>query len=528
MVVKNVGANADGEFQRVNVYTNREKALEYIADGMPLSFAALKKILSEVQTRLPSLDPKSILDFGCGSSTALFAARAVWDNIKNYYGIDTSEHMIKYSLSLTADLTTETRFSNEIGKVEPRPLVIAAYSLSELSAKDFKKTLERLWKSCTDTIVIVEKGDEAGFKTVLSARDFILEKHPPSIENEDAAYVVAPCPHDKQCFFSKPTQFKATSFCHFSVRMLRTSLSGKSKHFHPWMKAEHQGDFDPETLASKGSQSADLMHHFSYVVLRKKPSPRLLDQAARRKELDGWIHPPIMDLFPQDLLKPDSFSSPSISVVEETGIKNKDLKPLVEVHRVAHRMPRIILPLMKRKSQVIADLCGPDGSWQHHNLSKGRVGKLGYRQARKSRWGDLWPFPLTKGTLRPPFYQLSKKELAKKANEEKVVTEETKNAEREKAIKIRGLEEKLGVFATETEVSVFDEVVNPEKPLKRTLQKVLGMGDDLKDASTKDFAVTKSIHEKSLDSVWDAVIENVSQSPVVNTSKSKSKRKPTK
>ncbi|PWW72196.1 hypothetical protein C7212DRAFT_348900 [Tuber magnatum] len=52
-------------------------------------------------------------------------------------------------------------------------------------------------------------------------------------------------------------------------------------------------------------------------------------------------------------------------------------------------LPRIILPPIKRDSHIILDLCTPTGSIEHCAVLKSRR-KLEYRDARNSRWGDLW------------------------------------------------------------------------------------------------------------------------------------------
>jgi ribosomal protein RSM22 (predicted rRNA methylase) len=55
-----------------------------------------------------------------------------------------------------------------------------------------------------------------------------------------------------------------------------------------------------------------------------------------------------------------------------------------------NKWPRIIGAPMKRTKHVILDLCHSSGDLHRIVVSK-KVGKLVYKDARKSHWGDLWP-----------------------------------------------------------------------------------------------------------------------------------------
>ena len=51
----------------------------------------------------------------------------------------------------------------------------------------------------------------------------------------------------------------------------------------------------------------------------------------------------------------------------------------------------MVRPPMKRTKHVILDLCKP-GLLERKIISKGKHEKHVYKYARKSNWGDLWPF----------------------------------------------------------------------------------------------------------------------------------------
>ena len=52
-------------------------------------------------------------------------------------------------------------------------------------------------------------------------------------------------------------------------------------------------------------------------------------------------------------------------------------------------LPRTVLPPIKRRGHVILDLCTPSGRIERWTVPKS-FSKQAYRDARKSRWGDLW------------------------------------------------------------------------------------------------------------------------------------------
>lgn len=52
--------------------------------------------------------------------------------------------------------------------------------------------------------------------------------------------------------------------------------------------------------------------------------------------------------------------------------------------------PRIIQPPLKKNGHVVLDVCSKEGEIQRMTIPKSQ-GKIPYRDARKSAWGDLFP-----------------------------------------------------------------------------------------------------------------------------------------
>ncbi len=53
------------------------QAIAYVASRMPGCYAAIYNIMDELSVRLPLFRPRSMLDFGSGPGTAVWAAQEV-------------------------------------------------------------------------------------------------------------------------------------------------------------------------------------------------------------------------------------------------------------------------------------------------------------------------------------------------------------------------------------------------------------------------------------------------------------------
>ncbi|CAG9326625.1 unnamed protein product [Blepharisma stoltei] len=60
---------------------------------------------------------------------------------------------------------------------------------------------------------------------------------------------------------------------------------------------------------------------------------------------------------------------------------------------------RLVHPAIKRKGNVIVDVC-EEGKKGRYIVSKSKYDKESYRFARKSHWGDLWPYKFTTKNIR--------------------------------------------------------------------------------------------------------------------------------
>ncbi|KAI9204581.1 mitochondrial small ribosomal subunit Rsm22-domain-containing protein [Polychytrium aggregatum] len=361
-------------------YGYRE-SLAYAAVRLPLSYASTVAVLSELKKRLPDFEPRSVLDFGTGPGSALWATRYVWPSTKiNALGVDVSEPMLQTATQLGGYLQEHIdnwfsslnfrRYLSFRKSEEKHDMVIAAFALSDLPTDAIRQsTLQNLWSQTGDILVLIDRGIPAGAELIAKARQYILdlendafvadqddmdEAELPEDEAEfefleeengeskerTGAFVVAPCPHDHSC-----PMLEQKSWCHFSQSLQRTRL----------MLSIKDGKMGQEDIK------------YSYVVIRRGKRP---------------VSPTLAGHSPE----PHS-GKPSAAP---------------DLAAASFHWPRLVAPPMKRDGHVVLDTCGVSGALERFVIGKSK-GKLTYYDARKSHWGDLWPHkPTSKVVTRLP------------------------------------------------------------------------------------------------------------------------------
>ncbi|XP_038070383.1 methyltransferase-like protein 17, mitochondrial [Patiria miniata] len=306
------------------------------------NYATIYRVLQEIQKRLPDFSPQNLLDFGSGIGTASWAAHTLWgDAIKEFYCVDTSRPMHDVAEALMREQEAENEENNSIIKgvyfrhflpmslQKKYDLTISAYSLLELpSSADRLNTLRTLWRKTDQFLVLVECGTNEGYKTLMEARDFILN----DLQREEnrnetgrgvargvdrgelglaedstnlVGHVFAPCQHDQSC---PRTIDNSGTPCNFE------------QDFHDFNKRGHSSELTRE--------------RFCYLVLRKGP---------------------------------------------RTSVDNTD------------HWPRIVRPVLPRARHVICRLCCSNGQLEETIITRAKHGRELYRCARYSAWGDLLP-----------------------------------------------------------------------------------------------------------------------------------------
>eukprot|EP00268_Persea_americana_P041615 TRINITY_DN4154_c0_g1_i5.p1 TRINITY_DN4154_c0_g1~~TRINITY_DN4154_c0_g1_i5.p1 ORF type:complete len:512 (+),score=109.55 TRINITY_DN4154_c0_g1_i5:430-1965(+) len=402
-----------------------DETVAYVASRMPAVYSACHRVLREVRRRLPDFSPTRVLDFGSGPGTALWALREVWPrSLETANLIEPSKTMQRTCQSLLQDskdlpliqsYDSIQALTQKLGKPErEHDLVVASYVLGEIpSLRDRITVVRQLWDLTRDVLVLVEPGTPHGSSIICQMRSHILwmakrkcrksddalskgsREMQISGDNAEAsrsgAFVVAPCSHDGTC----PLE-NSGKYCHFVQRLERTS----SQRAYKRSKGEPLRGFEDEK--------------FCFVALRRGERPREqwpLDgmKFDTLKELHAKRNPEDLEIDYEDQFESEDEDIPYeeedpvmyASDIPETdaGDNHEELEEEEEATRadLGSGWGRIIFTPVRRGKQVSMDICrstkrdGSEGAFERVVITQSKNPTL-HHQARRSLWGDLWPF----------------------------------------------------------------------------------------------------------------------------------------
>jgi len=195
-------------------------ARAYLAARLPATYAAIRAALDAVAEVRPEFAPRSLLDFGAGPGTVLWAARDRWPELDAATLVEASASMRKFGAEFAAvSGVAQVAWHPDLTSGQS-DLVTLAYVLDELDPAERKSLVRELWARTADTLLIVEPGTPAGWRRILEARDLLLS---------EGAQMVAPCPHAQACPLAAP------DWCHFSRRVARSRAHLQAKAAEvPW------------------------------------------------------------------------------------------------------------------------------------------------------------------------------------------------------------------------------------------------------------------------------------------------------
>ena len=204
------------------ILSTPEHVAAYAVYRMPATFAAVASALRQTATSRPDLTPATLLDLGGGTGAATWAAASVFPSLTHARVIDHAAAALDMGRTLAARSShlalreAEWR-KGSLGRDLPSAdLVVVSYVLSELTADTQRAVVEGAAQAGR-VVVIVEPGTPDGYQRVLAARDVLLGH---------GGSVVAPCPHSQAC------PLIGMDWCHFAVRVPRSSLHRKVKSAH--------------------------------------------------------------------------------------------------------------------------------------------------------------------------------------------------------------------------------------------------------------------------------------------------------
>lgn len=317
----------------------------YMAVRLPQNYASIKKVMEEIRSSDPQFEPRTVLDFGSGMGTTMWAVNETWPKaVSEFMNVDISveqrylcESLLRGGQEISSDPLPgvfHRQYLPSSNKVK-YDMVVAAYSMLELPNAEMRaQTIENLWNKTNDLLVIIERGNQGGFAIVNEARHFILDlgghdvtkKVTLSVEScpiynrkIPQSHVLAPCSHEFICPRYQMPSKRNMNVCRFPI------------------------SFEPLEVGMK--RPPILKEEYSYVVIRKGPHPTY--------ELG---------------FDADHYNR---------GLVTRPCRIVEKPRRVA--------------SQVIHKLCCPNGSLAEVVCTKAKYGKATHEVAKASKWGDLSP-----------------------------------------------------------------------------------------------------------------------------------------
>lgn len=286
--------------------------------------------------------------------------------------------------------------------VGPQPrkkydIILAPHTLWPIKEEYQRKgVVETLWSLLNPNggiLVIMEKGVPRGFEVVAGARDMLLKRHIASPGSEsyetplddqkregvgrwtekEKGCIIAPCTNHTACpLYKIPGTAKGRKdWCYFSQRYTRP----------PALMT---------VLGARARNHDDV--EYSYVAVQRGVDQRTPEgdslfgrgfvqgASATAQALDGYG-----PSWSRDTEEHDEGEVP------DGEPDNVETSPQLEDREAPHplSLPRTILTPLKRKGNVLIDVCTPSGTYERWLVNK-RNGRQIFRDARKARWGDLW------------------------------------------------------------------------------------------------------------------------------------------
>ena len=386
----------------------------YIAAIMPGAYATVMSTLVEIRKRLGSewirklmrkKGGPNVLDAGAGGAGILAwreMLRAEWElmhpdgvppNKPSPYGKSTVVTGSSALRNRASHLLDDTTFIPRLPDYDPSrdhpslenknpqarkqyDVILAPHTLWTLKEDYMRKNqIQNFWSLLDPkggVLVLIEKGVPRGFELIAGARETLLKHHVASPGEEEVeapieaaspnrfgpkekGMIIAPCTNHGKCpmYITAGRSQGRKDYCHFSQRYIRPHYLQR-------------------ILGTRDKNHEDIS--FSYVALRRGIDQREVDNVMQGQEAVEAAFAGFEDTEAEAI----GSTSGSRQAIGSQGASVSTLS-----------LPRAILPPIKRHGHVTLDLCTPAGKIERWTVPKS-FSKQAYRDARKSKWGDLW------------------------------------------------------------------------------------------------------------------------------------------
>jgi ribosomal protein RSM22 (predicted rRNA methylase) len=194
--------------------SNEAQRAAYLVVRLPATYAACRRVFSEIQLQAPQAEIASMLDLGAGPGTALFAASEAFPTLREATLVEADDRWLALGMGLAQKSSRETPrraqwLRHDLGSgfsCEAHDLVVISYTLGELGPE---AVVRKAWACTRHFLAIMEPGTPRGFAGVLAARSALIAW---------GAEILAPCPHKNACPMAA-----VGDWCHFAQRVERSS-----------------------------------------------------------------------------------------------------------------------------------------------------------------------------------------------------------------------------------------------------------------------------------------------------------------
>ncbi|KAF9698703.1 hypothetical protein EKO04_002765 [Ascochyta lentis] len=274
---------------------------------------------------------------------------------------------------------------DEANTAQPRKvydMIIAPHTLWPLKQEYLRKDqVAKYWSLLNPkggVLILIEKGLPRGFEVIAGARELLLNRHIASPDstaietpldeqvskpdqetrftNKETGMIIAPCTNHSACpMYSTPGKSAGRKdFCFFTQRYIRP----------PYLQ---------RILNAKDKNHEDVQ--FSYLAVQRGRDQRLPEHDIVGK---GVV---------QGAQSTDAAFAGHEWAAESQDPENPDLVTPDQINPLS--LPRLILPALKRRGHIILDVCTPAGTLERWTVPRS-FSRQAFRDAKKSRWGDLW------------------------------------------------------------------------------------------------------------------------------------------
>ncbi|KAJ4988957.1 37S ribosomal protein S22, mitochondrial [Stagonosporopsis vannaccii] len=274
---------------------------------------------------------------------------------------------------------------DEANTSQPRKvydIIIAPHTLWPLKQDYLRKDqVSKYWSLLNPSggvLILIEKGLPRGFEVIAGARQMLLDRHISSphsttietpfeeqvsqpeadtrFKAKETGMIIAPCTNHAPCpMYSTPGKSPGRKdFCFFTQRYIRP----------PYLQ---------RILNAKDKNHEDVQ--FSYLAVQRGRDQRL----------------PEHDLVGRGVQQGKDSTDAAFAGHEWLDNPADPENPhlLTPEHVNPLSLPRLILPALKRRGHIILDVCTPAGTLERWTVPRS-FSRQAFRDAKKSRWGDLW------------------------------------------------------------------------------------------------------------------------------------------